>query len=331
LRDNLLFAAVAATAAFLVAPDATPIDRALPFVALILAIFGDAGWWVFLLLPPIVFADEHTRLLAYGLTAAVVFVIAAWKAEEERRLALVVAGVLLLRWIPFAHVSIWRETLILIGAIAIFVASESILLALAVAAVTPAFPARWIVLPFMVSVICALLPEIRLWKWLRVPVYASAIALFAMWPWSGIVARSLPAFLRAEPSPAGARPVWVALAPGQSVSIDAPPGARKATMIASAANASRLGKGTLMGNVNGTPIRIGDIADFGYTRRDQFMRSRTAAPRRPINDIKDYGQSAWLHTAGLVEVPVSGGALRVIAARELPAAARLQIEAVSFE
>ena len=86
-----------------------------------------------------------------------------------------------------------------------------------------------------------------------------------------------------------------------------------------------------MGTVNGMTIRIGDLSDFGYTRREQFMRSRTSAPQRPINDVKGYGQSAWLHTAGLIDVASPGGALRVTAARELPSAARLQIEAVGFE
>ena len=284
-----------------------------------------------LLLPPIFFTDEHTRLLAYGIIAAILFAIAAWRAEEDEQLALVVCGVLLLRWIPFADVVIWREALILIGVIAVFAASESVLAALAVAAITPAFPARWIMLPFLAAIVFMILPSIELPKWLRVPVYAAAIALFAMWPWSGIVARALPAFLRSQPAPAGARPMWIALAPGESVSIDTPQDVRKITMIASAANASRLREGTLMGTVNGKPIRIGDIADFGYTRREQFMRSRTAAPRRPINDVKGYGQSAWLHTASLIDVPSMGGMLRVTAARELPSVTRLQIEAVGFE
>jgi hypothetical protein len=331
LRGKLLFAVIAATAAYIVAPPATPIDRALPFVAFVLAICGDEGWSLFVLLPPIFITDEHTRLLAYGVIAAIVFAVAAWRAEDDQRLVVVVSGVLLLRWIPIADVVIWREVLILCGVIALFAASESIVVALAVAAITPAFPARWTLLPFLVAVVFAILPSIELPKWLRVPLYACAVALFAMWPWSGILARALPAFLRSEPAPAGARPVWIALAPGESVSIDTPPGARRVIMIASAANASRLRKGTLMGSVNGKPVRIGDIADFGYTRREQFMRSHTAGPQRPINDVKGYGQSAWLHTAGLIDVPSPGTALHVTAARGLPAAARLQIEAVDFE
>ena len=80
-------------------------------------------------------------------------------------------------------------------------------------------------------------------------------------------------------------------------------------------------------------IRIGDIADFGYTRREQFFRSRNSAPKRPIDDIKDYGQSAWLHTAGLISIsaPKAFQSIRVSAARDLPPGARLQIEAVHFE
>jgi hypothetical protein len=125
--------------------------------------------------------------------------------------------------------------------------------------------------------------------------------------------------------------VWIALGRGESVSIDAPPGAQRATLTVSGANAARLRKGTLMGSIDGTPVRIGDIADFGYTRREQFLRSRNRAPEHPLADVKGYGQSAWLHTAGLVDVPVRGPAIHVSAAPTLPPGARLQIEAVAFE
>ena len=86
-----------------------------------------------------------------------------------------------------------------------------------------------------------------------------------------------------------------------------------------------------MGTVDGTQIRIGDIADFGFTRREQFFASRNPFPRRPINDVKEYGQSAWLHTAGLIDAPVHLSAIRVSAAPDLPPNVRLQIEAVDFE
>ena len=145
--------------------------------------------------------------------------------------------------------------------------------------------------------------------------------------------RAFVPFLRAEPQPAASKPVWIALQHGESVSIDTPPGARTVTITASGANAERLREGTLMGMVDGRPITIGDIADFGYTRREQFFRSQNAPPQRPIDDIKGYGWSAWLHTAGLITIHVPRGtqSIRVAAAPNLPPDTRLQIEAVDFQ
>ena len=277
-----------------------------------------------MILPGILFPDEHTRLLAYGVVTAITFAVALVNAPDERHIVFAVCGVLLLRWIPLSNVVVWRELIVLVGALAVFAASRSVVLAIAVALFTPVFPARALMFPFVVALIFAFLPKIR------IPEIATA-ALLVMWPWSGIVARALPAFLRAERPPEASRPVWIALARGESVSIDAPPGSHRATVIASAANASRLRKGTLMGSIEGRAVRIGDVADFGYTRREQFFRSQNPAPTRPIDDIKDYGQSAWLHTAGLIDVPVHRGSLHVAAASSLPPGARLQIEAVDFE
>jgi len=341
LRASALFAVVAALAAYFVAPSATPIDRALPFVVVVLAFCADSDLVKFLivllLMPPVFLADEHTRLLAYGVIAAIAFATALVTAPLERHIVIVIAGVLLLRWIPFSNVVVWRELIVLAGALAVFFASRSPVLAIAVAGVMAPFPARLTLLLFLAAALIAILPKFRLPAPIRVPLYACAVALFAMWPWSGIVARALPAFLRSHTPAANSRPVWIALALGESVSIDAPARSRSVEITASGANASRLRKGTLMGTVEvdglRREIRIGDIADFGYTRREQFFRSHNAAPKRPIDDVKDYGQSAWLHTAGLITLasPRPFQSIRVSAARDLPPDARLQIEAVAFE
>ena len=330
LRGSLIFAAIAA---YYVAPKTTPIDRALPFVVLVLAVClfttkGTEGTKAFvpfvpsvvILLPPIFFTDEHTRLLAYGVIAAIAFALA------ENNVIVVICGVALLRWIPISEVIIWRELVLLGGVLLVFFVSRSAVLAMAVALFTPIFPGRALLFPFLVSIILAFLPKIR------IPQFVAA-ALMIMWPWSGIVARAFPAFLRAEAQPPDSRPVWIALAPGESVSIDAPPGRHRAEITASGANAAQLRKGTLMGVVDGKQIRIGDIADFGFTRREHFFTSRNPLPRRPINDIHGYGQSAWLHTAGWL---VLGSvdeirSVRFNAARDLALGARLQIEAVDFE
>jgi len=308
----------------------TPIDRALPVVIAILAILfftakgtkGTKGFvsFVVILLPPLFFRDEHTRLLAYGVVVAIAMALAA-----RDDIVYVIAGVALLRWIPFGDVIIWRELFVLAGAIAIYFASRSALLAIAAALFTPIFPGKAMLIPFLVALILVFLPKIR------VPAVA-ACALFILWPWSGLMARVLVPLMSAEPQPETSKPVWIALQRGESVSIETPPNAREVTITASGANAERLRKGTLMGTVEGKPIAIGDIADFGYTRREQFFRSRNPSPKRPIDDIKGYGASAWLHTAGLITVHVPRGtkSIRIAAAPDLPPNTRLQIEAVDF-
>ena len=314
----------------------TPIDRALPLVILVLAFvffttkgtketkgtksFGFFVLFVVMLLPPLFFRDEHTRLLGYGVVVAV-----AMAAAARDSLVFVIAGVLLLRWIPLGDVIVWRELIVLAGAIAIYCASRSALVAIVAALFTPIFPGKAMLIPFLIALILAFLPRVR------IPAVA-ACALFVLWPWSGLMVRALVPFLRAEPQPASSKPLWIALQRGESVSIDTPPSAHEVTITASGANAERLRKGTLMGTIDGKPVTIGDIADFGYTRREQFFRSRNAPPKRPIDDIKAYGWSAWLHTAGLITIHIPRGtrSIRIAAAANLPPNTRLQIEAVDI-
>jgi len=391
----LAFAIVTAVASHFVAAADTPIDRALPFVVVLLSICGfvaveDSGpplsgqpWAavlhiaiVLLLLPPIFLTDERTRLLAYGLIVAAAFALAVAVAPRtiEAYVALTVAGVALLRWIPFSEVIVWREGLVLFGALVVLLAQRqrtpmAIVAALAIAVVTPIFPARTMVYPLAVSIpvlriplaiafaaaayfarysiavlcaVAAIAIAVSFVERMRFAVYACAIALFAMWPWSGIVARAFPKFLIASPPPETNRPVWIALERGQSVSIDAPDRKHAVGITASGANAARFRKGTLMGTVEivgrtgrlvRREIRIGDIADFGFMRREHFFASRNPPPTHPINDVIGYGQSAWLHAAGWMVIGSIDeiASLRFTAAPDLPPGARLQIEAVDFE
>ena len=381
----LAFAIVSAIAAHFVAPSSTPIDRALPFVIVLLSICGFmAQRWpeamqiaiVLLLLPPIFLTAEHARLLAYGVIAAAVFALAVAVAPRMTGayVTLTVAGVALLRWIPFSEVIVWREALVLVGALVVLLVYRdrtpmAIVVALAIALITPIFPARVMFFPLVVSipviriplaiafaaaayfarysiaVLCAVAAIALALSFLRrgrFAVYACGIALMAMWPWSGIVARAFPKFLIASPPPETNRPVWVALERRQSVSIDAPDRKHAVGITASGANAARFRKGTLMGTVEVVgrtgrivrkEIRIGDIADFGFMRREHFFASRNPAPVHPINDVIGYGQSAWLHTAGWMVIGSIDeiASLRFTAARDLPPGARLQIEAVDFE
>ncbi|HMC23588.1 MAG TPA: hypothetical protein VKL19_17160, partial [Thermoanaerobaculia bacterium] len=312
----LAFAIVSAIAAHFVAPSSTPIDRALPFVIVLLSICGFmAQRWpeamqiaiVLLLLPPIFLTAEHARLLAYGVIAAAVFALAVAVAPRMTGayVTLTVAGVALLRWIPFSEVIVWREAVVLVGALVVLLVYRdrtpmAIVVALAIALITPIFPARVMFFPLVVSipviriplaiafaaaayfarysiaVLCAVAAIALALSFLRrgrFAVYACGIALMAMWPWSGIVARAFPKFLIASPPPETNRPVWVALERRQSVSIDAPDRKHAVGITASAANAARFRKGTLMGTVEVVgrtgrivrkEIRIGDIADFGF-------------------------------------------------------------------
>ena len=328
-----------------------------------------------LLVAAIFLTDEQTRLLAYGVIVSGTFSFAVAVAPREfsNYVPLTVAGVLLLRWIPFSEVFLWREIVVMIGVVAVLIsgglkpAPTQIIAALTIALVTPIFPARMLLFPFLVVTVMAI-PIARLpiaaafliaafyarysiavlcvggaialiinFRIVRMPAYACAVALFALWPWSGIAARAFPAVIFAELASTNSRPVWIAIGRAQSVSIDVPPAARTMVITASAANASRLPVGRVVGWAEGgerrTAIRIGDIADFGFTRREHFFASRNRPPSTPLDDIKGYGAAAWLHTAGRMRISLGkpASSLRIAAAPDLPPEARLQIEAVEFE
>ena len=371
VAEWVAYAIVAAIAGHFVTLFPTSIDRALPFVIVLMCVCGYVAERfpavfqiavVLLFVPAIFLADEHTRLLAYGVIAAGTFAFAVAVAPNTLRgwLTFTVVGVLLLRWIPFSQVIIWREAIVLVGAIAVTLAAQARLPAphlLAVALATPIFPARMLLFPFFVAALLLIpVPRIATAGAFAVAAYfarysiavlcvvviialisrpgllhAIAIALFALWPWSGIVARGFPAILFAEPASANSVPVWMAAGRGQSLSIDVPPDTHAVTITASASNATALKPGRVVGWVNGKPIRIGDIADFGFMRREHFFASRNRPPRTPLADVHEYGASAWLHTAGRIRLSHPMSFLRFTAAADLPPGTKLQIEAVEFE
>jgi hypothetical protein len=382
----LAIAVVSALACRAVAIYDTPIDRALPFVAVLLVICGwvsqsiSAELGVLLLVASAIFLPaERTRLLAYGLIAAAAFAVSLYVARPSLPVyaLLTIVGTLLLRWVPFRDVVTWREVIVILGALAVLMALRagggagaplSVLAALGVALVTPVFPGRAMLFPFLLAaalfVAQALLPVLfiafaaaayfdryshaPLWIAaalagsvpliarfrLRVPAYAAAVALFALWPWSGLVARAFPRFLYATPGSPRQQVIGLALAAGESVSLDVPR-VQSVILTASGANTARMAVGRVVGRIDignaHRDLRIGDIADFGFLRREQFFRSRNAPPRWPTTDIRGYGQTAWMHGAGRVMLPGSGRSMRITAVRDLPAGARLQIESVDFE
>jgi hypothetical protein len=189
----------------------------------------------------------------------------------------------------------------------------------------------------IVGAITLALPLIR-----RIPVVpqTAAVALFALWPWSGLLARSFPAFLRAVPISTNAN--GAALAASKGMSVDVPEGARKVMVTASVARASRFKQGRVVGTIevslrSGVRIvremRIGDVADFGFMRREQFLSSRNAPSRVPTDDIRGSGATSWLWGGGRVAVWANAdiAAVRTTAAPDLPSGSILEIESIDFE
>jgi MFS family permease len=171
--------------------------------------------------------------------------------------------------------------------------------------------------------------------------YATAIAVFALWPWSGIIARALPIVRNYDAVAGDVRPVGVALAPSQARTIDVPPHVQHAVVTLSGGQMARLKRGRIIGTIEATdtrgsktsrPITIGDVADFGFGRREQFFASRNPLPRFSPGEIRDYGANAWLWGAGRTAIasPADIASLRIIAAPNLPHDAHLQIDTVEF-
>lgn len=328
----------AAAALFAVAPQATPIDRALPFVGLVVALIALlADRWTpailaalpLLAVAAVAIGDESQRLLAYGVIAGLAFAATLLLCETEgeldrpRAAAIVVAALLLLRWIPPTHVV--RELLVMLGALAIVWAGggRAIVVAVAIGAalVTPAIPLRTAALPFLVAAIVLFVKP-------RVPaiVGATLVALMlAFFPWSGVLARGM-SLLRVIPRAERPRHgVHIALAPGQSTTLDVPYNLH--WLVLSASNASRLKRGTLLGHLENRPIRIGDVADWGAMRREHFYASRNPLPADPAGKLRAYGYEAWIDLAGRVPLPANARKITVRAESGLHEDVRLQIEA----
>ncbi|HKS23757.1 MAG TPA: hypothetical protein VJZ76_13230 [Thermoanaerobaculia bacterium] len=343
----------------------TPVDHALPFVGVVVVFLAwRCGAAIEIAVPLLVVAaialpDEHARLLAFGIIVAGAFAAAVPRTFLDAT-GVMVAAVLVLRWIPLSNVEVVRELIVLVGAFAVLLARPtSIVGAVAVALVTPTHPGKALLYPFLVAaivfvarsvpaalgVIIASLAAAHFARAEHAPLWIAAavavaapllasyarvavIALLLLWPWSGIVARAMPNFFWAKPAPR--QVVGAALAASQSIDVSVPPGAKKIALLASGANVSRFKNGRVIGTVNGTPIRIGDVADFGFLRRDQFFFARNPLPRRPVADIRGYGHAAFLYGAGFVEVPPAE-TLHISAAPDLPPNARLQVESVGQE
>lgn len=295
----------------------TPVDRALPFLGVVviaLAIWRPAIAMCVPLLIVVenIFTDEPTRLLAIGVVMAIAFVLAT---KWPPMIALL--AVLVLRWIPFHDVVIWRELIILIGAVAVAYVMNGANFAILLALFSPAWPAKVAVLLFLLAIGAAF--------WLRDRAKGSggmaAALLIAFFPWSGVMARGWGAFVH-PPRQGDRRELRYALKPGTTMTIDVPEHAD--ALVVSGANVQRLPCGTVLGWMNATPITA---ADWGFMRREQFFASRNCYPRDPAGRIRGYGWSAWIDGAGRILLPSGAKSIRIAVNPHLPKDALLQIEA----
>jgi hypothetical protein len=348
----IISAAVSAFACHFAVYHTTPIDRALPVLALVIVFVA----WAFdapaalvavpaLILAEIGVADETVRLVVFGMIVSagllgcwVAGLLKAKPATQEPSnpaTALVIAALIVLRWIPTPEHVVRELALIALAvAIAWILGRTPFAIAVAVitALVTPAVPLRTFALPLAVLLVAILartfgMPRLRL----ALPsfvVFGFALLFFA---WSGVVARAFPYFLK-RAHPLGEKyTVNYALPPSRSVTLYVPDGAL--ALIVSGANVPRLRRGALLGRIepNNIDIRIGDAADWGYMRRDAFYGSHNPLPRDPAGKVRGYGYLAWVDGAGRVPLPRGARTIRVTADAHLPANASLQIEGFEIQ
>lgn len=336
---NLAWVAVAALAAWaceLAAHHPTPVDQALPLIAVCVTAIAWATLPAVLIAVPmlvvaeIAVADEGMRLLLFGIIVAAVFAVSL----TRNHIVVPVAAIVLLRFIPLDGVLWFRELFLLAIAILIVLILGRTPFAVAIgvltALVTPAVPLRTLALPVAVLVVAFLaryfgMPPLKL----AMPSTIAIAFVLLFFAWSGIVARAFPYFLKQARADRPRAWIGEALPPNQSLTLNVPEGATH--LIVSGANVPKRRAGALLGHLNGAPIRIGDAADWGYMRRDHFYGARNPLPRDPAGKIRDYGYAAWVDGAGRVALPRGASRIRVTADASLPKDAALQVEAFELE
>lgn len=320
----------------------TPIDHALPLLALAVTALAAVSYPAVMLAVPLLMvsefaiADEATRLFAFGVVVAAAFAVTVVKDEAGQRwlrpLVVTVVALVVLRWIPLADVMIGRELVLVAVALAIVVilggGPIAVAVAVAAALATPAIPLRTLALPLLVLFVAFLarvfgLPRLRL----AIPTAAILGFMMLFFAWSGVTARALPWFLRvAEKKPAQRTVVQRALTPGEAVRFDVPPAAR--ALIISGGNIAHLSRGALLGRIEpgGLELRIGNVADWGYTRREHYYGTRNPLPSDPAGRLQGYGYGAWVGGAGRLALPDGAHSIVVTADAALPAGSTLQVE-----
>ncbi len=248
------------------------------------------------------------------------------------------------------------------GALGLFAAavvarySLAALYVLAGAALLVPLAARWSPIATRVVLVFAAV-VLALWPWsgavaplLPLPVAGTAVAAIAVLAASGrfstIVGTALllltPAlFFGMNRFDEQLSVIGAALESNQSVDVEVPPRVRIVVLRISGANMPRMRPGRVVGQIEATDragrrtarvLRIGDVADWGFLRREQFFFSKNVPPRNASGDVRDYGNRAFLYGAGRIPIRFAAppALLRVVAANDLPGGARLQVETVEY-
>lgn len=316
-------------------PHATTIDLALPWIALIVVAIAWLGesTAVVCAVPLLVgcgitIFDVRLRLIAYGVIVAVAFCGAVLNVNEltfVRAAGFAVAGTALVRWIAREHFAFLREAMLLVCVIAIVAVAKrsalGIALAIAAALYTPLIPLRSLVVAFAFVAIAALLRV----KLTFVPLLFVAIVL-TLFAYSGIVARTPRWFRYGKPAMDRDRVhVYRAMKPGESEAFEVPADARY--LILSLSNGTKLKAHTVIGRVDDRELHAGDLADWGFARREEWWLSTNRLPRHSAGLVRAYGYDAWVDGAVRFAIPPNARTVRVTVDRALPSNTLLQVEA----
>jgi hypothetical protein len=360
----LVTAIIAATACQLAVHHATPIDRALPFIAVIVTAIAARSYPSLMMGVPLLIAaeiaipDERTRLLGFGVVVAAVFAIALHPSSafgtfsprggekatqshpsplrrgekvpqaDEGSLSLAIAAILLLRWIPFSEVRLGRELFLLaIGALIVLVLERTpfaVAIAVLTVLVTPAIPMRTLLLPIAVLLVAILAKLFGMPKVRLALPSTIAVAFVLLFFAWSGVVARAFPYFLQRAKPDFVRTMVAALPANESLTLEVPPGAK--SLVVSGANVAKMPRGTPLGRVDSHVIRIGDAADWGYLRREHFYGTRNPLPRDPAGRLRDYGYAAWVDGAGRVPLPPRARVIRITADAGLPSGASLQVE-----
>jgi len=314
-------------------PHATPIDLALPWIALIvvaIAWLGDSTA-VLCAVPLLVgcaisIFDVRTRLIGYGVIVAIAFCAAVLNVKEltfPRAAGFAIAGTALVRWIAREQFAFFREAMLLVCVIAIVAIAKrsafGIALAMAAALYTPLTPLRTLLIAFAFIAIAALI-RIQL-TYLSLLFVAVVLTLFA---YSGILARTPRWFRYGKPATDRAN-LYRAMKPGETETFDVPPDARY--LILSLSNGTKLKSHTVVGRIEDRELHAGDLADWGFARRSEWWRSTNHLPRHSAGLVRAYGYDAWVDGAVRFALPPNARVVHVSVDRRLPASTLLQVEA----